>query len=136
MSLPIPPLWAVTEHWVELPVSPGKFPLAICYTQGEAYVSVLLSQVIPPSPSCTVFTSLFSMPLSPLLPCKYTGILMGRCFGTFSHKTCCLSLDCMVDSGCRNPGLEVETGPSRDGTRKNLFTVFSDIMEVLEIQEG
>ena len=136
---PTPPLSAVTGHWVELPVSTANSHWLFTYgvfTYGEVCVSVLFSQIIPPSASCTVFTHLFSVTVSPLLPCKYLGILMGRYFGTLSHKICCLSLDCIVDSGCRNPGLEVETGPSCDGTGKNLFTVFSDIMEALEIQEG
>ena len=34
------------------------------------YVSVLLSHVISPSPSCSVTLSLFFMSVSPLLPCK------------------------------------------------------------------
>ena len=29
---PIPPVWFVTEHFVELPVSHGKFPLALYFT--------------------------------------------------------------------------------------------------------
>ena len=47
---PIPPLYVVTEHWVELPVLYSSFPLAICFTYGSLYVSVLLSQFVPPSP--------------------------------------------------------------------------------------
>ena len=38
----------------ELPESHRKFPLAVCSTYGNVYVSVLLSQRIPPSPSSTV----------------------------------------------------------------------------------
>ena len=41
--LPMPPLWIVTEHWAELPVLYGSFPLAIYFTYGNAHVSVLLS---------------------------------------------------------------------------------------------
>ena len=53
--------------WFELPTSYSKFPLAICFTYGNVYVSMLLSQFIPLSPSPTVPTSLFSMTDSPLL---------------------------------------------------------------------
>ena len=37
----------VIEHWVELPVSNSKFPLAIYFTQGNVRVSMLFSQFIP-----------------------------------------------------------------------------------------
>ena len=40
------------------PVSYRKFPLAIYFTYGNVYVSVLLSQIIPPSPSSAVSKSL------------------------------------------------------------------------------
>ena len=40
------------------------------FTYGNVYISELLSQFVPPSPSPTVSTSLFSMTTSPLLPCK------------------------------------------------------------------
>ena len=52
------------------PASYRKFPLAIYFTYHNIYVSVLLSQVIPPSPSCTVTVSLFFTSVSPLLPPK------------------------------------------------------------------
>ena len=38
---------------------------------GNVYVSILFSQFIPPSPSTTVSISLFTMSVSPLLPCKW-----------------------------------------------------------------
>ena len=60
----------VTEIWIELLASYSKFLLAIYFTYGNTYVSVLLSQFIPPFPSPTVSISLFSMSVSPLLPCK------------------------------------------------------------------
>ena len=60
----LPPLWVVTEHWLEFPVSHSKLPLAIYFTYGNVYISKLFSQLIPPSPSPTVSTSLFSMSLS------------------------------------------------------------------------
>ena len=41
-SQPIPPLQVVTEHWVELPASYTKFPLASYFTYGNIPVSMLL----------------------------------------------------------------------------------------------
>ena len=46
-----------------------KFALAIYFTYGNVYVSVLFSQIIPPFPSPTETKSLFFMSVSPLLPC-------------------------------------------------------------------
>ena len=71
-----PPSW--TSHpsrlsqrtGFELPASYGKFPLAVYFTYGNIYVSMLLSQLILPSPSPSVSTSLISMSAFPLLPCK------------------------------------------------------------------
>ena len=31
LPLPLPGLWAVTEHWVELPVSHSKSPLSVSF---------------------------------------------------------------------------------------------------------
>ena len=41
----------------------SSFPPAICFTRGGVYMSVLLSQFVPPS-SCAVSTSLFSTSVS------------------------------------------------------------------------
>ena len=41
----IPPL--ITEHQAELPVLYSSFPLAICFTHGSVYMSMLLSQFAP-----------------------------------------------------------------------------------------
>ena len=60
VSLHIPPLYVGTEHWIELLVSHSKFPLAIYFTYGNVYVSMLLSQFVPPSSCLTMSTSLFS----------------------------------------------------------------------------
>ena len=46
------------------------FSLAICFTRGSVYMSVLLSQFILLSPAA-VSTNLFFMSASPFLPCKY-----------------------------------------------------------------
>ena len=40
------------------------------FTYGNVYVSTLVTQFIPLSPSCTMSSSLFSMSASPLLPCR------------------------------------------------------------------
>ena len=46
----------LSEHWVELPESHSKFPLAICFTYNKVHISMLLSQYVPPSLSPTVST--------------------------------------------------------------------------------
>ena len=76
-----PPSWASspTSHPIhpsrlsqstgsELPGLQSNFPLVIYFTPGNGNVSILLSQFVPPSPSPTVPTSLFSMSASLLLP--------------------------------------------------------------------
>ena len=62
-------IWATTEALSSLSYS--KFPLAIYFTYGNVYVTMLFSQFIPFSSFPTVPTSLFSMSASPLLPCKW-----------------------------------------------------------------
>ena len=54
----------------ELPASHSHFPLAVCFIYGNVYVSMLLFQFYLPLCSPSVYTSLFSMFASPLLPCK------------------------------------------------------------------
>ena len=66
----IPPLWVATESWVELSVLHRNFPLAFYFAYGNVYFLILLSQFVPPTPSCTVSASLFSMSVSLFLPCK------------------------------------------------------------------
>ena len=46
----IPPLWVIRECQAGLPVSFSNFPLTI-YLHDTVYMSVLLSQSVPPSPS-------------------------------------------------------------------------------------
>ena len=53
------------------PVSYSKFPLAVYFTYGHVYVSMLLSQIIPPSPS-------------PLCPKVCSSCLHLLCFPTSS----------------------------------------------------
>ena len=54
----------------ELPVLYSRFPLASYFTHGSVYMSILISQFIPPFPSPTVSTSPFSTSASVFLPCK------------------------------------------------------------------
>ena len=69
---PIPPVQVVTEHWVELPASYRRFPLAICFggslficfTCGDGYVSVLLSVCSIVSFPCCVHTSVLYVCIS------------------------------------------------------------------------
>ena len=51
LQTPIPPTWVIKEQQAELPVPYTSFPLAIYFTHGSAYMSMLLFQFIPPSPS-------------------------------------------------------------------------------------
>ena len=48
-SQPILPLQVVTEHQVEFPILISNFPLAVCFTNGNIYSSLLLSQFLAPS---------------------------------------------------------------------------------------
>ena len=57
-------------HSILQRVSYSNFPLTIYFTLGGVYISMPLSQFIPPSPFPTVSTSPFSMSVSLLMPCK------------------------------------------------------------------
>ena len=46
---------------IQFPASYIKLPLAISFPYGNVYISVLFSQIIPPSPFPTVYKSLFFM---------------------------------------------------------------------------
>ena len=49
----------------------NKFPLTVYFTYGNVYISMLLSQIIPSSPSLTVPQSLSSIYIYPWLACKW-----------------------------------------------------------------
>ena len=68
-TLPTLPFQVVTKHQTDLPVLCSSFPLAIYFTDGSAYMSMLLSNFFPTSPSRTVSSSPFSMSVSLFLPC-------------------------------------------------------------------
>ena len=72
ISLLIPPLWVVIEPLFEFPESYSKFPMTIYFTYSNVSFHVTLSLHLTLSflPSTSVSISLFSMSVSPLLPCK------------------------------------------------------------------
>ena len=64
-SLLIPSLWVVPVHQLLC----IKLGLVICFTYSNIHVSILFSQIIPPSPSPTESKSPFFMSVSLLLSC-------------------------------------------------------------------
>ena len=68
-TLLIPSFQVVTKHRVDPLVLCSSLPLAIHFTFGNVYMSMLLSHFIPASLSPTVPSSLFSMSVFLLLPC-------------------------------------------------------------------
>ena len=50
-TLPIPPLQLITKHQADLPVLCSCFPLAIYFTFGSVYMSMLLSHFVPAYPA-------------------------------------------------------------------------------------
>ena len=69
-TLPIPPLYVVTEHPADLPVLCSCFPLAIYFTFGSVYMSMPLSHFIPayPSPPRVLKSILYVYVFIPVLP--------------------------------------------------------------------
>ena len=73
LESPMPPallVQVIAEHPAELPAPCNSFPSALYFTCGSVCVSVLLSELVPPSPSHSVSTSPFSTSQSLFLPCK------------------------------------------------------------------
>ena len=67
--LPIPSLWVFPVHQASALVSCIQPGLAICLTLDNIHVSMLFSQIIPPSPSPTESKSLFYTSVSLFLTC-------------------------------------------------------------------
>ena len=63
IQLSIPPSRSSPGPSFGFLVSFSKFPLAIYFAYGNVYVSMLLPQFVPPSPSLTMSTSLFCLRL-------------------------------------------------------------------------
>ena len=70
ISLPIPPLWVDTEPLFEFPEPYSKFLLAIYFTYGNVSFHVTLSIHLTLFCPFPMSVSLFSISVSPLLPCK------------------------------------------------------------------
>ena len=87
------------------PVLYSRFLLAIYFTYGNVYTSMLLFQIIPPSLSPTMSKSLFSMSASPLLLCRQVHQYLSRfCACTRVCVCMCVSVSCW---DCRPPGFSV-----------------------------
>ena len=74
-SLPIPSLWVIPVHQPQALVSCIQPGLEICFTLHNIHVSVLFSQIIPPSPSRIESKSLFYTSVSLFLSC-----IQGYCY--------------------------------------------------------
>ena len=70
ISLPIPPLYVDIESLFEFPKTYSKFLLALYFTYGNVSFHVTLSIYLTLSSPFPMSISLFSMSVSPLLPCK------------------------------------------------------------------
>ena len=97
-SHPIPPLYVVMEHRFEHSASYRKFSLAICFTYGNVYVSILLSQLSPPllSPLCPQVYSLH-LHHCPANSVIRTFSLDSTCMRAKLHQLCmilCNTMDC------------------------------------------
>ena len=68
-SLPIPSLWVIPVHQPRALVSCIQPGLSICFTLDNIHVSMLFSQIIPPSPSPIESKSLFYTSVSLFLSC-------------------------------------------------------------------
>ena len=71
LQLPSPPYPSRLSQSTSFgcPASGIELALVLCFTYGNARVSTLFSQIIPPLPYPTESKSLFFMSVSPLLPC-------------------------------------------------------------------
>ena len=95
-SLPIPSLWVFPVHQPWAVVSCIQPRLAICFTLDNIYVSMLFSQIIPPSPSPIESKSLFytNITLLPntclfLLLFSYIQVIRLMKFKIYRFPFCC-----------------------------------------------
>ena len=81
-TLPIPPLQVVTKQRADLPVLCSCFQLAIYFTFGSVYMSMLLSHSIPPYPSPSPCPQVHSLRLR-LYSCPAPRFFRTICFFVF-----------------------------------------------------
>ena len=91
ISLPISPARWSQSTASELPVA--QQIRTLYFTQSNVCISILLSPFVPPSPSRTTPTSLFSMSASLLLPCKQVHRYHFSRFHQFSQFSCSVVSD-------------------------------------------
>ena len=94
-TLPIPPLQVVAKHRADLPVLCGCFPLAIYFTFGSVYMSVLLSHFIPAYPFPSPCPQVHSLRLC-LYSCPAPRFI--RTFFFFQIPCICVSIWCLFFS--------------------------------------
>ena len=110
-SLPIPSLRVIPVHQPEHPVSCIKPGLAIYFTYGNLHISMLFSQIIPPSPSPTKSKNLFFTSVSLLLS-RIEGHRYLSKFHQFSFSS--IAQSCLTlcnPMNCSTPGLPVHHQP-------------------------
>ena len=84
--------------WAEIPVLYNNFPLAICFTYGNTYVTRLLSQLVLPSPSPAVFlqfSSNFGQILQRIMKSFFVSILLNICLGKKDYFSIANSVFCL-----------------------------------------
>ena len=81
---PIASLWVITEQQAKLLVPHSGFPLALYFKHGGVDISMLLSQLVPASPSPAASTRPFSVSPSLLVLCKYVHLYHFSRFHTYA----------------------------------------------------
>ena len=102
-SLPIPSVWVFPVHQPWALVSCIQPGLVICFTLDSNLVSMLFSQIIPPSPSPTELQSLFCTSVSLFLFC-----ILGYCYHLLKFHVYASVYAYICDPmNCSTPGLPV-----------------------------
>ena len=78
-TFPIPPLYVVTKHQIDLPVLCGCFPLAIYFTFGSVYMSMPLSHFVTAYPSPSPYPQVHSL----VGLCVYSRLALGSSWPFF-----------------------------------------------------